>query len=296
MDADGGERRIADVVAEGRAVKVRLNMRDVAAEMAHDAERMRHERLHMKVREAARVAACSGRVGTFAALEAHLRNAEDRLADLAVVNVLAGAFAWLGEEVVDVACEVNAFFGRFGDHEPPFFDFVGERFFDEDMLARFKRFHGRFKVPSAVFGSACAYVNDVQVWFAVEHVLDGVVCLDAVSFGGVVGAFFDDVAYGLEVCQFVVGVRVGVGASDAAHSDNAYIQCHSNPFALFLLGISYRLQGGASSNAKRANGDGAGGVCIKRLRQPDRHSRASGNPESCRQRPRSHADISQLKP
>ena len=69
-----------------------------------------------------------------------------------------------------------------GDHLAGLLNVVGDGLFAEDMLAGRKGLHDGNAVPAAVFRTAGADVDDVEL-FIREHVVQAVVRLD-LQFGG----------------------------------------------------------------------------------------------------------------
>ena len=195
MDAVNRYHQIVLASAEVRTFHECLHVRHVAAEIAHHAERVRQERLHVKIREAVRTRCLGGLIIELPTGEPHFVQTVDLLADLAVVNIFLRQICGRREVVVQVAAEVEIHLGSFRHHLARLSDVIGDRFFHQHMLAVLQCLHRRFIVPTAVFIPAGADINNVQFWFAINHIGEAVVCLHAEAFGCGVCAFLHNVAH-----------------------------------------------------------------------------------------------------
>ena len=121
----------------------------------------------------------AGRAGIcpFGAREAHAEMQVDDFADLVFGDQLLGIICRLREIVVQIDAEIEIVLGGEGDHLAGLFDVVGDWLFAEDMLAGREGLHDGNAVPTAVFRTARADIDDVEL-FVGEHVVQAVVCLD----------------------------------------------------------------------------------------------------------------------
>src|SRR5690606_13327230 len=95
MDAGLGKEVFAGRLPKGRPPKEGLDLHDVTAEVAHDAEGMREERLRVEVRVVLKPRVF-GRpsVKRLATRKAHLHQAVAQLAQLARLDQTLGFFGW----------------------------------------------------------------------------------------------------------------------------------------------------------------------------------------------------------
>ena len=200
-------------------------MGHVAAEVAHDAEGVGQECLHVEVGEAGDVGCAVLAVGVLAAVEAHLVQAVDRLADLALLHIFAGFLRRGRKVVVEVAAEVEVHLGGLGNHLTGLIDLIGDRLFHKHVLTGLQGFHGRFEVPAAVFEAAGGDIHDVQL-FVLQHFGEAGVAAHAVHLRGLVSALFDEVADGDQFGEGILRIGACVPLTDAAGADDSDFACH----------------------------------------------------------------------
>ena len=152
-------------------------------------------------------------VAQLASVEANLVDCVNLLAYGAVVDKLLELVGGLGEEVVVVAAEVYILLGGVGDKLACVRHLVAYGLLDEDVLARVNCLHSGEEVEGSVVVTAGCDVHDVKLGMCLEHVLEGIISLYAVLFGGLVGLFLDDVADGDKLgfkCHDVSSFRIVV--------------------------------------------------------------------------------------
>jgi hypothetical protein len=140
---------------------------DVAAEVAHNGEGVGEEGLHVEVLMPFDTGGRLRTVSGLAAGEAHLVQAENLFANLAVVNVFLSLLRRGGEVVVEVAAQVDLLLVGLGHHFARLAHLVREGFLHQHVLSGLHCFHGRFVVPASVFITAGAHVHDVKVGLTV---------------------------------------------------------------------------------------------------------------------------------
>jgi len=199
----------------------------VAAEVTHNAEGVGEESLEVEVGPALDPAAAGGLIALgLATVEPHLVKAEDQLADVPFIHVLARPLCGRGEVVVEVAAEVDPLLGSQGDHIAGFVDVGREGLLAEDVLPSFEGLHDGLIVPTGVLVAASGHIHNIQVGLAVEHVGEAIVGLHAILLRGLIRSVLHYVADGDEIAEGFVCVRVSVGVADAAQAHYADLQSH----------------------------------------------------------------------
>ena len=225
VDRVDGQHRVLGGAAHARLVQEGLHGDDVAAEVAHDREGMRAEGLQVRIGHLPLLRHHLVVAG-LGAVEAHLVDAVNQLAHLAVQLALLRVLGGLGEVVVQVAAQIQLVLRSVG-HQLAGLAHVGaDGLLAQHGLLVVQRDHGRLKVHGAVLIAGGGDRNHVDLGHGLQHFLFAVEGAAMEFLGGLVGLFLNQVAHGHQVGQGVVEVALGVGIADAAHTDDCNIQCH----------------------------------------------------------------------
>ena len=187
-----------------------LHRLDVAAEVAHDVDRVRVQRLDLEVgRALARVH------------DPHAHVDEEQVAEAALVLPLLGQQRGRGEAVVEVDAVADALLLRLGDHLLGLGDLVGDRLLAQDVAAGLEGLHGGQVMVAAVLvaaGGDAAQVGPERV----EHLLDVVAKAGTPKRGrGLRRRAPCGIAHADQFGQRVFLVEHGMAVADGTQADHA---------------------------------------------------------------------------
>jgi hypothetical protein len=189
----------------------------IAAEVAHDVQRVRMQRAHVE----------PGR-SLVGIADPHRHVDQQQVAQAAFLDPLFGFGGGRHKTMVEVDAVVDALFVRLCHHLSRLLDVVRDRLFAQDVQPGFQTLHRRGEVIAAVLHARRADAHGVEL-LVFEHLFDAVIGAHAVACGGLVGAFGDDVTHGDQLGQRVGLIDRRMGVADVAQADHSHFQHCDSP-------------------------------------------------------------------
>ncbi len=190
---------------------------------------MRQESLQVGIGPARQARARTRLIALLAAVEAHLMQAVNQLADSPSFMYFIARSAVGVKIVVQVAAQVDLLLGRLCHHLARLEDVVRDRLLDQNVLPGLQRLHHRLEVPATVLEPARGHVHDVE-FLVPQHFGQAVVRLHTVLRRRGVSPRLHHVAGRDQVGERVVLVTRGMLVADPAQTDHTDFESHEISF------------------------------------------------------------------